>query len=66
MICHRGLKLDILVAGQLIVELKAVSNLPEIATAQVLSYLKATGLKRRSLLNFGQARLVDDIKRLSL
>jgi GxxExxY protein len=60
------MRVDILVAGQVIVELKSVSNLPDVATAQVLSYLKATGLKRGLLLNFGQTRLVDGIKRLSL
>jgi GxxExxY protein len=62
----KGMRIDILVAGQVIVELKSVSNLPDVATAQVLSYLKATGMKRGLLLNFGQSRLVDGIKRLSL
>lgn len=62
----KGLRIDLLVAGEVIVELKSVTNLPEVATAQVLSYLKATGLSRRLLINFGQPRLVDGIKRLSL
>ena len=62
----KGMKVDILVAGQVIVEVKSVSNLPEVATAQVLSYLKATGLKRGLPLNFDQPRLVDGIKRISL
>lgn len=51
---------------EVIVELKAVSSLPEVATAQVLSYLKATGLKRALLINFGVPRLVDGVKRVSL
>jgi len=46
--------------------LKSVKSLPAVATAQVLSYLKATGLARALLLNFGEARLVDGIKRISL
>lgn len=62
----KGQRIDLLVAGEVVVELKAVTNLPEVATAQVLSYLKATGLKRALLLNFGAARLVDGVKRLSL
>ena len=47
------------------VELKSVSKLPEVATAQTLSYLKATGLKRALLMNFGLPKLIDGIKRLS-
>jgi GxxExxY protein len=62
----KGQRLDILVARQVVIELKAVAHLPDVATAQALSYLKATHLKRALLLNFGAARLVDGIKRLSL
>jgi len=62
----KGQKLDLLVEGQVIVELKSVSQLPDVAKAQVLSYLKATGLKRGLLINFGLPRLVDGVKRLSL
>ncbi|HUY87411.1 MAG TPA: GxxExxY protein [Pirellulales bacterium] len=62
----KGQKLDILVENQVVVELKAVSKLPEVALAQTLAYLKATGLKRALLLNFGEKRLVDGIKRISL
>jgi GxxExxY protein len=62
----QGQRLDMLVEEQVVVELKAVSRLPEVAVAQTLSYLKATGLKRALLLNFGEARLVDGIKRISL
>ena len=42
----KGQRIDLLVAGEVIVELKAVAHLPEVAVAQTLSYLKATGLKR--------------------
>jgi GxxExxY protein len=62
----KGQQLDILVEKQVVVELKAVSRLPDVATAQALSYLKATGLKRALLLNFGEKRLIDGIKRISL
>ncbi len=62
----KGQRLDLLVEKEVIVELKSVANLPEAATAQVLSYLKATELKRGLLINFGAPRLVDGIKRLSL
>jgi GxxExxY protein len=62
----KGQRIDILVEGRVVVELKAVSSLPDVASAQVLSYLKATGLKTGLLLNFGAPRLVDGVKRLSL
>jgi len=62
----KGQRLDLLVDGEAVVELKAVSTLPEIVTAQVLSYLKATGLKRALVLNFSEPRLVDGIRRISL
>jgi GxxExxY protein len=62
----RGQRLDLLIAGEVIIELKSVSDLPEVAMAQVLSYLKATGLKRSLLINFGAKRLTEGIKRISL
>lgn len=65
-IAIKGQRLDLLVEGELVVELKSVSRLPDVALAQVLSYLHATGLKRALLLNFGQKRLVDGIKRVVL
>ena len=43
-----------------------MNKLADVATAQVLSYLKATGLKLALLINFGEKRLVDGIKRISL
>jgi GxxExxY protein len=62
----KGQRLDLLVESQVVVEIKSVSNAPEVAMAQVLSYLRTTGLKRGLLLNFGASRLVDGIKRISL
>jgi GxxExxY protein len=48
---------DLLVAGELIVELKAVKALDEIHVAQCLNYLKATGLKVCLLINLGAPRV---------
>lgn len=62
----KGLRIDLLVEAQVVVELKSVAKLPDVAAAQVLSYLKGTKLKRGLLINFGMARLVDGIKRLSV
>jgi GxxExxY protein len=62
----KGQRIDLIVENAVIVELKSISKLPDVASAQVLSYLKATGMKRGLLINFGANRLVDGIKRLSL
>jgi GxxExxY protein len=59
----KGQRIDLLVAGEVVLELKAASALPDAATAQVLSYLRATRLKRGLLINFNAARLVDGITR---
>ena len=62
----RGQRIDMLVAGEVIVETKSVTKWPDVAVAQVLSYLKATRLQRGLLLNFGCPRMTDGIKRVSL
>jgi len=62
----KGQRVNLLVAGEVIVELKAIAHLPEVAMAQTLSYLKATGLKRALLINFGERKLINGIKRISL
>ncbi len=62
----KGQRIDILVENRVVVELKSTSKITEIFFAQTLSYLKATGLKQALLINFGQQRLTDGIKRISL
>ena len=53
---------DVLVDDQVIVELKTVDRLEKIHEAQLLNYLKATGLKVGLLVNFKSPRA--QIKRL--
>ena len=60
-----GYRLDIVVPGALIIELKAVDKLAPIHTAQLLTYLKLSGIKTGLLINFNIAKLVDGIKRVS-
>lgn len=62
----KGQRLDLLVENEVIVEVKALAKSPDIAHAQVLSYLKATRLKRALILNFGAKRMVDGVNRISL
>jgi GxxExxY protein len=50
-------RLDLLVQNEVIVELKAVKELADIHFAQLLSYLKATGMKVGLLLNFSKPTL---------
>ena len=62
----KGQRIDLLVNGEVILEVKSVRKLEDIFTAQVLSYLRSTGIKRGLLINFGQTRLVDGVRRISL
>lgn len=49
--------LDVVVEGKLLLELKAVEKLLPIHQAQVLSYLRVTGLELGILVNFGEPRV---------
>jgi len=49
-----GYRADLLVAGKIVVEIKAVDQLAPIHEAQLLSYLKLTGLKVGLLINFNE------------
>ncbi len=53
---------DFIVNDRTIVELKAIRTITDIEKAQVLNYLKGTGLNLRLLLNFGASSL--EYKRL--
>ncbi|PHS14741.1 MAG: GxxExxY protein [Kangiella sp.] len=60
-----GYRLDILIPGKLIVELKAVDKLAPIHTAQLISYLKLSDVKTGLLINFNVVKLMHGIKRVS-
>jgi GxxExxY protein len=59
-------RLDFLVGGVLVVELKAVESIHPIHHAQVLNYLKATGHQLGLLMNFNVEHMRDGIKRIIL
>lgn len=61
-----GYRLDIVVACRLILELKACESLQPIHEAQLLTYLKLTGIKIGLLINFNVPVLKEGIKRLAL
>jgi GxxExxY protein len=58
--------LDLIIGGLVIVELKVVPRLAEIHRRQVLSYLKATGLRLGYVMNFNVEVMKHGIKRVAL
>ncbi len=59
-----GYRLDIVVAECVVVEIKAVETVLPIHSAQLLTYLRLSGIRVGLLLNFNVAVLKDGIKRL--
>jgi len=59
-----GYRIDLLVEGRVVVELKAVDELNEIHLAQVLTYLKLSKLRIGLLINFNVKHLREGIKRV--
>src|SRR5262245_30369798 len=58
--------LDLLIKEELVIELKAVEALAPVHTAQVISYLKTTGLLLGLLINFNVPVLKNGLKRIIL
>ncbi len=61
-----GYRIDLLLEGKLILELKAVEALNDVHLAQLLTYLKLSGCKLGLLINFNVAHLRNGIKRVVL
>jgi GxxExxY protein len=61
-----GLRLDIVVANEVIGELKAVETILPVHEAQLLTYLKLTGMRLGFLINFNVTLLKHGIKRIVL
>ena len=59
-------RLDFLVNGLVVVELKTVDALLEVHDAQVLTYLKFTGCRIGLLMNFRSTILTKGLRRLAL
>ncbi len=59
-----GYRIDLLVEDLVILELKAVDRLEPIHKAQLVSYLKLSGIKLGLLINFNVMILKDGIRRL--
>lgn len=61
-----GYRIDILVDERLTLELKAVEKVSGIHKAQLLTYMKLSGIKTGLLINFNVHRLADGIERFKL
>ena len=59
-----GYRVDLIVQKRVIVELKAVDTLLPVFTAQLLSYLRLSGLKLGLLINFNVTQLKDGVRRV--
>jgi len=61
-----GLRLDLLINKQLVVEVKAVEQMNRIFKAQLITYLKLANLRLALLINFNVPLLRDGIERVIL
>ena len=61
-----GLRIDLLVEQQVIVELKAVEKMNPVFEAQLLTYLRLSGVRLGLLINFTVPLIKNGIKRIAL
>ncbi len=61
-----GYRMDVVIDGRLVIELKTVDRLLPIHDAQMLTYLKLSGIRTGLLMNFNMPVLKDGIRRLVL
>jgi GxxExxY protein len=57
------LTMDVVVEQSLVLEIKSVRLLHPVHEAQLLTYLKLSGIRSGLLLNFNEVRLVDGVRR---
>lgn len=60
---RNGLKLDLLVGGRIIIELKSIENILPVHKAQILTYLKLSGLPIGFLVNFNVPLIKNGVQR---
>ena len=61
-----GYRADLIIGGKVVVELKAIDALTDLHKAQLLTYLRISGLKVGLLFNFNSVVLKDNMVRLVL
>ena len=61
-----GYRIDLVIGNQLVIEIKTVQALAPIHEAQLLTYLRLSGIRKGLLLNFHTPVLKNGIKRMIL
>jgi GxxExxY protein len=61
-----GYRLDLLIAGEIIIEIKSIDGLAPIHEAQILTYMKFSKIRTGLLINFNVTSLRQGIKRFVL
>ena len=59
-----GQRVDFIVEGLIVLEIKAITRLDQVHRAQLISYLKTTGLHGGLLINFRVPLLKDGVRRV--
>jgi GxxExxY protein len=57
-----GYRLDLVVNGDIVIEVKSVEKLLPLHTAQVLTYLRLSGARQVLLFNFNSVKLMDGLR----
>lgn len=63
-IVDKGFRADMVVGGQLLIEIKSIDRLHEVHAKQLLTYLRFMSLPLGLLMNFGGERFSDGLKRV--
>jgi len=63
---NHAFRADLIVEGELIVEIKSIDKLTPLHHTQLLTYMKLTGLRKGLILNFNVSMLKDGIKSIVL
>jgi GxxExxY protein len=66
LLLESGLRLDLVVEDKIIIELKVVEKMIPLFEAQLLSYLKLSGMRLGYLMIFNSVLIKDGIKRMRI
>jgi GxxExxY protein len=65
MILREGFRADLVVEGQMLIEVKSVERLAPVHAKQLLTYLRLSGRPLGLLMNFGGATFREGLRRLA-